>query len=58
MAKLKANFMVVKEDNNAQMLLIYKAKTFICRNMRKSFCKIVTKIVKGDSQTICEGPML
>jgi hypothetical protein len=43
MAKFKANIKLVKRDNSAQIVLIYKAKTFICKNMGNTLCKILTK---------------
>jgi hypothetical protein len=32
-AKFMANFRLVTGDNSAQVIPIYKAKTFICKNM-------------------------
>ena len=43
MAKFKANLRLVKGDNGAQIRPIYKAKTFICKNMSNTLCKILTE---------------
>ena len=43
MAKFKANIRLVKGDNSAQIVPIYKAKTFICKNMCNTLCKILAK---------------
>jgi hypothetical protein len=32
-SKFKANIKLVKRDNSTQIVLIYKAKTFICKNL-------------------------
>ena len=43
MAKFKANIRLVKRDNSTQIVPIYKVKTFICKNMCNTVCKIPTK---------------
>ena len=43
MAKFNANIRLVKRYNSAQIVPIYKAKTFICKNMCNTLCKILTK---------------
>jgi hypothetical protein len=43
MAKFKANFRLVQGDNSAQIVPIYKAKTFICKNMCNTLGKMLTK---------------
>ena len=43
MAKFKINFRLVKGDNSAQVTPIYKAETFIYKNMGNTLCKILTK---------------
>ena len=39
MTNFKANLRLVKENNSAQVIPIYKAKIFLCKNM----CKMLTK---------------
>jgi hypothetical protein len=43
MAKFKANIRLVETDNSAQIVPIYKAKTFVCKNMCNTLSKILTK---------------
>ena len=43
MAKFNANIRLVKRDNSAQIVPIYKAKTFVCKNMCNTLCNILTK---------------
>ena len=43
MGNFKANLKLIKGDNSAQIIPIYKAKTFICKNMCNTLCKILTK---------------
>ena len=43
MAKFKTNIRLVKRDNSTQVIPIYKAMTFICKNMCNTLCKILTK---------------
>ena len=43
MNKFKANIRLVKGDKCAQIIPIYKAKAFICKNMYNTLCKILTK---------------
>jgi hypothetical protein len=50
MTKFEANFRLVKGDNSAQIKTIYKAKTFICKNMcntlfTSSFSRFSRKLV-------------
>jgi hypothetical protein len=42
-AKFKANTRLVKRDSSTQIVAIYKVKTFICKNMCNTLCKILTK---------------
>ena len=44
MAKFMANFRLVKRENRTQIVPIYKAKTFICKNMCNTLYKILTKL--------------
>jgi hypothetical protein len=43
MTKFKANFRLVKMSKSIQIIPFFKAKTFICKNMSNTLCKILTK---------------